>query len=165
MTTSPATMMSARSACRPATLRRARSDLSTQVRNAYFAVLVAREAMRVNRALARLTDEVYRIQVDLTLESGHSLKKTVAGRPLVRFSDIPLEWSDFRLTFRQTADILHRYEALERADFEAIVTLSRNGNALEPIVTGAADHGVDAHRLRPARSLAAGERKAHCAEA
>jgi FdhE protein len=59
-----------------------------------------------------------------------------AGRPLVRFSDIPLEWSDFRLTFRQTADILHRYEALERADFEAIVTLSRNGNALQPIVTG-----------------------------
>jgi FdhE protein len=59
-----------------------------------------------------------------------------AGRPLVRFKDIPLEWSDFRLTFRQTADILHRYEALERADFDAIATLSRNGNALEPIVTG-----------------------------
>src|SRR5204863_10118333 len=59
-----------------------------------------------------------------------------AGRPLVRFSDIPLEWSDFRLIFRQTADILHRFEALERADFDAIVTLSRNGNALEPIVTG-----------------------------
>jgi FdhE protein len=59
-----------------------------------------------------------------------------AGRPLVRFTDIPLEWSDFRLTFRQTADILHRYEALERADFDAIVTLSRNGNALQPIVTG-----------------------------
>jgi hypothetical protein len=31
-----------------------------------------------------------------------------AGRPLVRFRDIPLEWSDFRLTFRQTADILLR---------------------------------------------------------
>src|SRR5918996_795499 len=27
-----------------------------------------------------------------------------AGRPLVRFRDIPLDWSDFRLTFRQTAD-------------------------------------------------------------
>src|SRR5690242_11921264 len=33
------------------------------------------------------------------------------GRPLVRFQDIPLEWSDFRLTFRQTADILLRFEA------------------------------------------------------
>src|SRR5207253_10904292 len=35
-----------------------------------------------------------------------------AGRPLVRFRDIPLEWTDFRLTFRQTADILQRFEAL-----------------------------------------------------
>jgi cobalt-zinc-cadmium efflux system outer membrane protein len=42
-------------------LRRARSDLSTSVRNAYFALLVARETVRVNKALARFTDEVYRL--------------------------------------------------------------------------------------------------------
>src|SRR5262249_38800178 len=42
-------------------LRRARSDLSTSVRNAYFALLVARETVRVNKALARLTGEVYRV--------------------------------------------------------------------------------------------------------
>jgi cobalt-zinc-cadmium efflux system outer membrane protein len=41
-------------------LRRARSDLATQVRNAYFAVLVAKETVRVNRGLAHFTDEVYR---------------------------------------------------------------------------------------------------------
>jgi FdhE protein len=57
-----------------------------------------------------------------------------AGRPLVRFRDIPLDWSDFRLTFRQTADILRRHDALERADYDAIVALGREGNALEPIV-------------------------------
>jgi FdhE protein len=57
-----------------------------------------------------------------------------AGRPLVRFSDIPLEWSDFRLTLRQTADILLRFEALERADHERILALARDGNALEPLV-------------------------------
>jgi cobalt-zinc-cadmium efflux system outer membrane protein len=49
-------------------LRRARSDLSTQVRNAYFGVLVAWETMRVNRGVARLTDEVYRIQRDLAID-------------------------------------------------------------------------------------------------
>jgi cobalt-zinc-cadmium efflux system outer membrane protein len=49
--------------------KRARSDLSTQVRNAYFAVLVARETVRVNLALARFTDEVYLIQTEL-LENG-----------------------------------------------------------------------------------------------
>jgi hypothetical protein len=57
------------------------------------------------------------------------------GRPLVRFADIPLEWSDFRLTFRQTADILQRFEALERADYDKIVALGRDGNALEPLVS------------------------------
>jgi hypothetical protein len=57
-----------------------------------------------------------------------------AGRPLVRFKDIPLEWSDFRLTFRQTADILQRFDALDRADYDRIVALGRDGNALEPAV-------------------------------
>lgn len=57
-----------------------------------------------------------------------------AGRPLVRFTDIPLEWSDFRLTFRQTADILQRFDALDRPDYDRIVALGRDGNALEPAV-------------------------------
>src|SRR5262249_6041192 len=57
-----------------------------------------------------------------------------AGRPLVRFKDIPLEWSDFRLTLRQTADILQRFDARERADHDRIVGFAREGNALEPLV-------------------------------
>ena len=68
-----------------------------------------------------------------------------AGRPLVRFGDIPLEWSDFRLTLRQTADILLRFEALERADHERILALGRDGNVLEPLVARwyDASSGVD----------------------
>ena len=46
-------------------LRRARSDLATQVRTAYYALLVARESVRVNRSLAQFTDKVYRLQVVL----------------------------------------------------------------------------------------------------
>src|SRR4029078_4217174 len=46
-----------------------------------------------------------------------------------------LEWSDFRLTFRQTADILVRFDALERADHDAIVAIAREGSALQPVVT------------------------------
>jgi len=42
-------------------LRRARTDLATNVRNAYFALIVAQETMRVNRALARFTDGIYRV--------------------------------------------------------------------------------------------------------
>jgi hypothetical protein len=57
-----------------------------------------------------------------------------AGRPLVRFADIPLDWTDFRLTFRQTADILRRFDALEAVDHDQILALGRDGNALEPLV-------------------------------
>jgi cobalt-zinc-cadmium efflux system outer membrane protein len=48
-------------------LRRARSDLATSVRNAYFGVLVAKETVRVTKALARFTDQVYQIQANLNL--------------------------------------------------------------------------------------------------
>ena len=58
-----------------------------------------------------------------------------AGRPAVRFGDIPLEWSDFRLALRQIADVLHRHEAIEREDHEQMLALSRDGNALAPLVT------------------------------
>jgi len=57
-----------------------------------------------------------------------------AGQPLVRFRDIPLEWTDFRLTFRQTADILQRFEAVERKDYDAIVAIGRDGKSIEPLV-------------------------------
>ena len=66
------------------------------------------------------------------------------GRPLVRFSDIPLDWTDFRLTLRQTADILRRFESLDAGDHEKIVALGRD-NALEPLVAKwyAATSGID----------------------
>jgi hypothetical protein len=56
------------------------------------------------------------------------------GRPLLRFVDIPLDWTDVRLMFRQTADILRRFDAIEPADYEAIQVVARSGNALEPLV-------------------------------
>src|SRR3954454_1910383 len=82
----------------------------------------------------------------IAIEPAWARAQQAAGRPLVRFADIPLEWSDFRLTLRQTADILMRFEALERADFERIVALGRDGNALEPLVSGwyKASSGVEA---------------------
>jgi cobalt-zinc-cadmium efflux system outer membrane protein len=47
-------------------LRRSRSDLATQMRTTYFAFLAAKETMRVSKALARFTDEVYNVQAELT---------------------------------------------------------------------------------------------------
>jgi hypothetical protein len=71
----------------------------------------------------------------ISAEDSWLQEQQAAGRALVRFSDIPLEWTDFRLTFRQTADILRRFDALEPADYDAIVNIAREGNVLEPIVS------------------------------
>jgi cobalt-zinc-cadmium efflux system outer membrane protein len=46
-------------------LRRARNDLATQVRQAYFALLVDKETLEVTRAVAHFTDEIYRLQTGM----------------------------------------------------------------------------------------------------
>jgi cobalt-zinc-cadmium efflux system outer membrane protein len=45
-------------------LKKARFDLTTNVRNAYFTLLVAQETMRINRELARFTGDMYRLYID-----------------------------------------------------------------------------------------------------
>lgn len=45
-------------------LRRARMDVAGQVRAGYFAVLVARENLRITRTLADFTEALFRIQVE-----------------------------------------------------------------------------------------------------
>ncbi|HWB08996.1 MAG TPA: TolC family protein [Pirellulales bacterium] len=46
-------------------LRRARNDLATQVRQAYFAILVDKETLAVTRAVAHFTDDMYQLQTAL----------------------------------------------------------------------------------------------------
>jgi hypothetical protein len=56
-----------------------------------------------------------------------------AGRAVVRFADIPIDWSDLRLTLRQTTDILRRFEALEADDYHAILNMGR-ANGFEALI-------------------------------
>jgi FdhE protein len=58
-----------------------------------------------------------------------------AGRPIVRFGDIPIEWSDFRLALRQTADVLFRHDTLDRDEHATILALAHDGDGLQPLVT------------------------------
>ena len=51
-------------------LRRARIDLATAVRTAYYGLLVADETMLVTRALAGFTDEIYKYQAELAIRGG-----------------------------------------------------------------------------------------------
>ena len=48
-------------------------------------------------------------------------------RPLLRFKDIPIDWSDFRLIIRRTADILKRFETLDSPEYDHIQALARDG--------------------------------------
>jgi hypothetical protein len=77
-----------------------------------------------------------------------------AGRPVVRFKDIPLDWTDFRLAVRQTADVLHRHQTLETPEHREILVLGRDGNLLEPLVTAwyQTTSGVDDDSSHPASS-------------
>jgi FdhE protein len=89
-------------------------------------------------------------------EADWLLAQQRAGRPLVRFADIPLDWTDFRLTLRQTADILRRFDALEAAEHDQILAMGRDGNALEPLVRQwyTATSGVDGAAAGEARRQA-----------
>jgi cobalt-zinc-cadmium efflux system outer membrane protein len=51
-------------------LKRARSDLATNVRSNYFAFLVSRETVEVTRAVAVFTDKMYRIQAEIAIKGG-----------------------------------------------------------------------------------------------
>jgi hypothetical protein len=77
-----------------------------------------------------------------------------AGRPLLRFKEIPLDWTDVRLVFRQTAEVLRRFEAIEPSDYRGLEALGRDGHVLEPLVAawfnGAAD--PDSSTPDPART-------------
>jgi cobalt-zinc-cadmium efflux system outer membrane protein len=51
-------------------LRRAQMDLATRIRGGYFAVLVARENVRINSVLVHLVTKVYEGQVELVRHGG-----------------------------------------------------------------------------------------------
>ena len=116
-----------------------------------------------------------RKQVDLS----HGQTCQATGHPLLCFEEIPLDWTDFRLMFREAADLLRRYELLPEDDWKQVQELLREGNALKPLVvewyTAAAGRSVDApavsllestpHRLDHVVQLAMGPFLARCAEA
>lgn len=49
------------------------------------------------------------------------------GRPIVRFDEIPFDWGELRVLFRQVADLLRRYDLLEPADAASLQELIRSG--------------------------------------
>ena len=100
-----------------------------------------------------------RVQVRIPLPS-FDLDATIMrrhqeeARPLLRFEQIPLDPTDLRLVLRQTAEIMHRFEALEEADYQSVQALDRDTGLLAVVAEWyrtaaeqhtAARHGSDSH--------------------
>jgi hypothetical protein len=60
-------------------------------------------------------------------------RRLQSGRRLVDFDDLLIDWSEFRLILRQTAELLHRAGAIEGADHDRIQALVRAGDRVESL--------------------------------
>ncbi len=70
-------------------------------------------------------------------------RQLAGGRPLLRFSDVPVSWTDLRYLFRTAADLMYRHEALDEASFRRADALARGDPALETLVRDWFATGVD----------------------
>jgi cobalt-zinc-cadmium efflux system outer membrane protein len=85
-------------------LKRARSDLATAVRNAYFTVLVDVETLAINRALAQFSDDIYRLQTGILRGSLTAPYEPTALRAQTNLN---------RLAYKQTiASYIYDWKAL-----------------------------------------------------
>ncbi len=99
------------------------------------------------------------------------VRRFAAGRPLLQFDEIPFEWTELRLLFRQISDVLYRHHAIEPAEHTEIQARSHAGMptveqvsawyaetmapSLAPKPSGAADEDEKVDTFRQILSLAA----------
>ena len=70
----------------------------------------------------------------LALEDGRVERQEATGGALLRFDEVPLNWSDLRLMVRETAAIMRRFDALDDDVYRRVEVVGREANALEPLV-------------------------------
>lgn len=71
-------------------------------------------------------------RLDAPIES--RLRPGELDEAVLHFENLPFDWTEFRLMFRQTADILRRFDILDASDHDRLQALAREAHALEPIV-------------------------------
>ena len=67
----------------------------------------------------------------LELDANTFQRHQLEGRPLLRFEQIPIDLTDLRLMVRQTADVLHRFDALDASEFQQVHDIGRGDRLLE----------------------------------
>jgi formate dehydrogenase maturation protein FdhE len=68
----------------------------------------------------------------LRLDPQEVRTRTADGRPLLRFDQIPFEYSDLRYLIRETAAAMRRYDALDDEDFRVADAMARDSAPLDP---------------------------------
>jgi len=63
----------------------------------------------------------------LGFDAAWLVRQLADGRPIVRVDEIPFDWGELRVLFRQVTDILRRYDLLEPADAATLEQLIRSG--------------------------------------
>jgi FdhE protein len=57
-----------------------------------------------------------------------------AGKPILTFEQVPVDWSDLRFLVRSTADAMRTHEAIETEDYRRVEVLSRDADRLVPAI-------------------------------
>jgi FdhE protein len=70
----------------------------------------------------------------MSLEQGVLETALSAGRPILTFEQLPIDWSDLRFLVRSTADAMRTHDAIEADDFRRVEMLSRDPDKLAPAV-------------------------------
>jgi formate dehydrogenase maturation protein FdhE len=103
----------------------------------------------------------------IDLDVDRVAQQLAAGTPVIRFEDIPFDWTEFRILFRQLVDLLRRFEAVDQPDYEALQRMVRasrpqpaevaawwNGSAVRP-TPSPSDGAVDTAAYAQVLTLAA----------
>ena len=70
----------------------------------------------------------------INLDAAHLDKTLAAGKPILAFEQVPIDWSDLRFLVRSTADAMRTHEAIEPEDYRRVEALSRDAERLAPAI-------------------------------
>lgn len=75
-----------------------------------------------------------RVPLPPQLDAARAAVDVAAGRAILRFGDLPINWSDYRWGLRETADLLRRFDLVDHDLHLRLHQLMRDGHALEPLL-------------------------------
>ena len=66
----------------------------------------------------------------INLEPQHLDRVVAAGRAILSFDQIPIDWSDLRFMLRSTADTMRKHDSIEPGDYRRADALARDADGL-----------------------------------